>query len=165
MLDFFVAAGESLRGLRFLLLTPHVDKAQAAIEDRRLESRVVARRLAPDDVPRFLAAADAGICFVGRHPSKVASSPTKYAEYLAAGLPVVTNGWIGDSARLVAEAPWILVEEFSPRAYRQAAGRLAVLLAAPASTRDASRALATREFGLEAAIDRYESLYRRVLNR
>jgi glycosyltransferase involved in cell wall biosynthesis len=165
MLDFFVAAAESLAGLRFLLLTPHVERAQAAIGEKGLDSRVVARRLAPDDVPRYLAAADAGICFLGRHPSKVASSPTKYAEYLATGLPVITNGWIGDSARLIAEAPWILVDEFSQSAYQQAAARLAVLLAAPRSTRDASRALAAREFGLEAAIDRYESLYRRVLSR
>jgi glycosyltransferase involved in cell wall biosynthesis len=164
MLDFFVTAAQSLAPLRLLLLTPHVETAQMAIGARGLGSRVVARRLAPDDVPRYLAAADAGICFLGRHPSKVASSPTKYAEYLAAGLPVVTNGWIGDSARLGGEAPWILVEEFSQSAYQQAAERLAVLLASPGSTRDAARALATREFGLEAAINSYEALYRRVLN-
>jgi glycosyltransferase involved in cell wall biosynthesis len=164
MLDFFVVAAETLAPLRMLLLTPHVDRAQAAIRGRGLDSHVVARRLAPDDVPRYLAAADAGICFLGRHPSKVASSPTKYAEYLAAGLPVVTNSWIGDSARLGGEAPWILVEEFSRSAYQHAAERLAILLAAPDSTRDAARALATREFGLDAAIDSYETLYRRVLS-
>ncbi len=165
MLDFFEAASESIDGLRFLLLTPHVALAQPAIQARRLESRVIVRQLGPDAVPRFLAAADAGICFLGRYPSKIASSPTKYAEYLAAGLPVVTNGWIGDAAKLAGEAPWILVDEFSRSAYQQAAARLSVLLATPGPTRAACRTLATREFGLEAAIARYESLYRQVLSR
>ena len=164
MVDFFEAASESIGGLRFLLLTPHVAQALPTIEARGLESRVLVRQLAPDDVPRFLAAADAGICFLGRHPSKIASSPTKYAEYLAAGLPVVTNGWVGDAATLAGEAPWILVDDFSRPAYQQAAARLAALLETPGPTRELSRALATREFGLETAIDRYESLYRRVLS-
>jgi glycosyltransferase involved in cell wall biosynthesis len=165
MLDFFQEAARGLDGLRFLLLTPHASQAEKVIRRRSLAPRVVARRLAPDDVPRFLAAADAGICFLGNHPSKIASSPTKYAEYLAAGLPVITNGWIGDAARLAVEAPWILVGEFSPTAYRQAAARLAALLSKPIETREASRGLAAREFGLETAIDRYESLYGQVLKR
>jgi glycosyltransferase involved in cell wall biosynthesis len=165
MLDFFEAASESIDGLRFLLLTPHVALAQPAVQARRLESRVIVRQLGPEAVPRFLAAADAGICFLGRYPSKIASSPTKYAEYLAAGLPVVTNGWIGDAARLAGEAPWILVDEFSRSAYQQAAASLSVLLATPGPTRAACRTLATREFGLEAAIARYEALYRQVLSR
>jgi glycosyltransferase involved in cell wall biosynthesis len=165
MLDFFEAASESIDGLRFLLLTPHIALAKPAIQARRLESRVIVRQLGPDAVPRFLAAADAGICFLGRYPSKIASSPTKYAEYLAAGLPVVTNGWIGDAARLAGEAPWILVDEFLRPAYQQAAARLSVLLATPGPTRAACRALAAREFGLETAIARYESLYRHVLSR
>jgi glycosyltransferase involved in cell wall biosynthesis len=165
MLDFFAAASESMTDLRFLFLTPHVALLQPAIQARKIESRVVARQVIPDDVPRFLAAADAGICFLGRYPSKLASSPTKYAEYLAAGLPVITNSWIGDAALLAQEEPWILVDEFSPAAYQRAAGRLASLLATPDATRSISRALATREFGLETAVARYESLYHQVLTR
>ena len=165
MLDFFAVASESIAGLRFLLLTPHLARAQSAVQEKGLASRVIVRHLGPDAVPRFLAAADAGICFLGKHPSKIASSPTKYAEYLAAGLPVVTNGWIGDAAMLAGEAPWILVDAFSRFAYQQAAERLATLLASPGSTREESRALAAREFGLETAIARYESLYRQVLSR
>jgi glycosyltransferase involved in cell wall biosynthesis len=165
MLDFFETAADSLDGLRFLLLTPHVAQLAPAIRERGLASRVVARTLAPDDVPCFLAAADAGICFLGELPSKAASSPTKFAEYLATGLPVVTNGWIGDAARLGGESPWILVNEFSRHAHQEAAARLAALLKTPVSTREVSRALAKREFGLDIGIERYEALYRRVLER
>src|SRR5262249_29582733 len=50
----------------------------------------------PDEVPRVLCAADAGISFIRNCYSKRSSSPTKVAEYLAAGLPVVSTQGIGD---------------------------------------------------------------------
>ena len=165
MLDFFETARRATRGLRFLLLTPQTDIAEDAARLRGLAPVVSARKLAPDAVPRHLAACDAGICFLGRHASKIASSPTKYGEYLAAGLPVITNGWIGDAAALAHEKGWILVDDFGDAAYSQATTRLARLLATPASTRASARELAKREFALETAIDRYDALYRRVLAR
>jgi glycosyltransferase involved in cell wall biosynthesis len=165
MLDFFEQAARTIRGLRFLLLTPQAGTATKLVQARGLTSRVMARTLAPDAVPRYLAAADAGICFLGQHGSKVASSPTKYAEYLASGLPVITNSWIGDAARLAGQASWILVDEFSGDGYRKPTARLAELLAAPTVTRTAARSLAEHEFALETAVERYHALYRRVLDR
>lgn len=163
MLDFFESARKEVAGLRFLLLTPQTETAELAVRKRRLESVVTAIRLTPDAVPRHLAACDAGICFLGRHASKVASSPTKYGEYLAAGLPVITNGWIGDAAALGHEPSWILVDDFGDDAYRRAAARVAQLLATPALSRASARGLAEREFAIEGAIDRYDELYRSVL--
>jgi glycosyltransferase involved in cell wall biosynthesis len=135
MLDFFEEAQDAIAGLRFLLLTPQASLAEEELRSRRLAGRVVVRAPAPDAVPRYLAAADAGICFLGRHASKDASSPTKYGEYLAAGLPVVTNSWIGDAHDLAAEPTWLLVETFDPGAYRSAALGLARLLDDHAATR------------------------------
>jgi glycosyltransferase involved in cell wall biosynthesis len=165
MLDFFEAAREEIAGLRFLVLTPQLALVEHEVRSRQLVGRVVARTVPPDAVPRYLAAGDAGICFLGRHTSKDASSPTKYGEYLAAGLPVVTNGWIGDARDLAAERVWLLVEAFAPDAYRKAAFKLARLLDEPAATRLAARELAYREFALEIAIDRYHDLYMKVLGR
>lgn len=165
MLDFFETARVHTKRLRFLLLTPQSGIAEDAARVRGLGSVVTAKGLAPDAVPRYLAACDAGICFLGRLSSKVASSPTKYGEYLAAGLPVVTNGWIGDAATLAHEPEWILVDDFGEVAYRQASTRLARLLATQESTRGSARKLAEREFALETAIDRYDALYARVLAR
>jgi glycosyltransferase involved in cell wall biosynthesis len=165
MLDFFEVAREEIGGLRFLLLTPQVALAEQEVRSRQLVGRVVARAVAPDAVPRYLAAGDAGICFLGRYTSKDASSPTKYGEYLAVGLPVVTSNWIGDAHDLAVERPWLLVEAFDPSAYRKASLGLARLLDEPAATRLAARDLARREFALEMAIDRYHDLYMKVLVR
>jgi glycosyltransferase involved in cell wall biosynthesis len=115
--------------------------------------------LPPEEVPRHLAAADAGICFLGRHASKLASSPTKFGEYLACGLPVITNPWIGDAQTLAREPPWLLVDAFSAAHYRACSLRLAALLEDAERTRAAARELAVREFALDTAIDRYHAVY------
>ena len=163
MLDFFVVARQQLPDLRFLVLTMNPEVAVAAVSGRRVESGVIVRRLEPEQVPAHLAAADAGICFLGESFSKAASSPTKYGEYLATGLPVVTNGWTGDAVRLEADRTWLLVDGFDEESYRHVAVRLRGLLADPDRTREAARSLAEREFSLETALDRYDELYRQVL--
>lgn len=164
MMAFFASARRILDGLRFLILTPHREAAEAAARRRGIDGDVVARSLAPDDVPSFLAAADAGICFPGRRSSKEASFPTKYGEYLASGLPVVTNSFTGDAAALQHEPAWILVDSFDEAAYHAAARRLAALLDDRAEAVAAARAIAVRCFSLEMAVERYDALYQKVLD-
>jgi glycosyltransferase involved in cell wall biosynthesis len=50
----------------------------------------------PEDVSRYLNAADAGLLMLRVSGAHEASSPTKFAEYLAAGLPVISTPGIGD---------------------------------------------------------------------
>jgi glycosyltransferase involved in cell wall biosynthesis len=114
-------------------------------------------------MPEYLSAADAGLCFLGDHHSKAASSPTKYGEYLASGLAVVTNPWTGDAARLEGDPAWILVKDFTREAYSAAARDLRQKLDDPLRLRQSARALAARGFSMGEALDRYDALYRRVL--
>ena len=113
MTAFFATARLSIPGLRFLVLTSEPARAMRAAQAAGVADAVMAFQVPPDDVPRHLAAADAGLCFLSNSPSKNASSPTKYAEYLASGLPVVTNPWTGDARELSGERPWILVGGFT----------------------------------------------------
>lgn len=163
MASFFRAARKEIRDLHFLVLSPQLEAARRAVADAGVSTHATVLALRPEDVPAYLAAADAGICFVGDLPSKRASSPTKYGEYLASGLPVVTNPWTGDAADLRGQPGWILVESFNDDAYRDGARVLSSVLDRPADAAAAARALAEREFGLEAAISRYDQLYRAVL--
>src|SRR5205814_3256000 len=96
-------------------------EARRLLAGHRLAADTRVVRARPEEVPAWLSVADAGLCFLGDHHSKAASSPTKYGEYLAAGLAVVTNPWTGDAARLRGEHAWILVGAFSREAYREAA--------------------------------------------
>jgi glycosyltransferase involved in cell wall biosynthesis len=77
------------------------------------------------EVPSYLSAADAGISFIKPCFSKLASSPTKNAEYLACGLPLILNAGIGDSDALAEK--WnvgALVTDFTEGEYTRAIDRI-----------------------------------------
>jgi glycosyltransferase involved in cell wall biosynthesis len=120
----------------------------------------------PERLPRILGACDAGISFIMPSYSKRASSPTKIGEYLAAGLPVVTNAGIGDVDRLFADGVCgVLTATMDGAALAQAAGKLLELMARP-STGTECRRLAVRELGLaEVGTPRYTTLLRRLVER
>jgi glycosyltransferase involved in cell wall biosynthesis len=114
-------------------------------------------------VPSYLAAADAGLSFIKRCVSKLASSPTKNAEYLACGLPLIINAGIGDSDALIND--WksgALLEEFTDDEYARIGSVIETMAAQPGS-RESARAVAEQVFDLETVgVERYAALYERV---
>jgi glycosyltransferase involved in cell wall biosynthesis len=162
MLAFFNVARQEITDLRFMILTPQTAIARERAAAAGLQERILTRYVPPNEVPAYLAAADAGISLNKRIASKRASSPTKHGEYLASGLAVVADSWTGDSSRFSDEEPWVAVREFTDEEYRRATERLRRLLTTPALARQQARALAEREFDLRVAVDRYDTLYKRL---
>ena len=123
------------------------------------------RAVTAADVPSYLSAADAGLAFIKRCVSKLASSPTKNGEYLACGLPLILNAGIGDSDALIDQwSAGVLIEEFTETEYASAGEHIEAMAAAPGA-RDKARRIAEQVFHLEnVAGQRYASLYERVLN-
>jgi glycosyltransferase involved in cell wall biosynthesis len=163
MITFFLTARRTIPGLRFLILTPQEKEARHLVAQLDPVTGISIGRALPEEVPAYLAAADAGICFLEKCFSKKASSPTKYGEYLACGLPVIADSWTGDSCRLSNEVAWIAVERFHNTDYELATRRLLDLLQHPDRARASARELALREFSLTSGLDRYEALYRQVI--
>jgi glycosyltransferase involved in cell wall biosynthesis len=167
MADFFAAARREHPDLRLLVVT-QADPAPIEAELARVgvgREHYVVNRSAPEEIGRYLAAADFGISFVRPCVSKISSSPTKVAEYLAAGLPTVTTA-IGDLPELLAGGrAGVLVEAFSSPAYDEAAAEVARLVADP-EARERCRRLARERLSLdEVGIPRYDRLYRAVAGR
>jgi glycosyltransferase involved in cell wall biosynthesis len=133
-------------------------KKRAVPEDRFSVLSVPARL-----VPSYLAAADAGMSFIKRCVSKIASSPTKNAEYLACGLPLIINAGIGDSDALINE--WkagVLLEDFTDAEYARTQTLIEAIAAQP-DVRKSVRAVAERVFDLQTVgVERYAALYERV---
>ena len=118
----------------------------------------------PAEIPRYLKAADVGLSFIKPCYSKLSSSPTKIAEYLASGLPVVCNTGIGDlDEQIGMDRVGIIIREFNQAAYEQALRDLEEL------RRDESLAercleSARRRFDLEqVGGERYRRLYCNLL--
>jgi glycosyltransferase involved in cell wall biosynthesis len=158
MVDFARVARHAVPG-RVLFLTPQVEAARAAGAD---PDWAEVRAAAPGAVPDILRRARAAFFLIRPTPAKRASSPTKFAEALACGLPVAANGAAGGLDTLLeSERVGALVERCDEDAYRDAARRLRALLDDP-ETGARCRRLAEARYSLDAAVGAYLDLYREL---
>lgn len=156
MVDFARVARHEVPG-RVLFLTPQPDEVRRAGADPDWADALSA---APGDVPAFLRRARASFFLIRPTPAKRASSPTKFAEALACGLPVAANGAAGELDTLLErERVGTLIATCDDDAYLRAARRLRALLDDP-GTAPRCRALAETRYSLDAAADAYLDLYR-----
>jgi glycosyltransferase involved in cell wall biosynthesis len=161
MLDFLAVGRSVIPDLRFLVLTPHVGLMETEARRRGLSAAVHAVSVLPAAMPAHLSAADFGISFVAPSPSKAASSPTKIAEYLACGLPVVSNAGVGDVELQARGAPWVVIRRLCSSDYHAGVARVQALLRDP-GCRAASREAAQRLFSLDSAVASYLAFYQCV---
>lgn len=114
-------------------------------------------RVAPEAVPGYLCAADAGISFVKAGYATQSRSPTKIPEYLACGLPIIANPGVGDVDELIKKnRVGVLVESFSEVGYTKALEELEAL----GDIGGRCRAVAEANFDLETIGGaRYRRLY------
>ena len=167
MADFFASVVRRNPEAHMLWLTTGShDRVRELMRGRNIsKENFSVLSVAAADVPSYLAAADAGLSFIKRCVSKVASSPTKNGEYLACGLPVIINEGIGDSDALVDQ--WqagVLIEEFNETEFEAAAREIEAMVVAP-EARVKARRVAEQLFHLETVGGaRYAALYERVLN-
>ncbi len=121
-------------------------------------------QVTPEQVPYYLKAADLAISFIKPCYSKQSSSPTKIAEYLASGLPVVCNAGVGDLDQLILRSrAGALLTDFTQATYQQALDEIETMLS-DTGTRERLREVARREFDLvTVGRTRYRRLYERLL--
>ena len=134
MMALFVQFTKERPSARFVFLANNgeelVQAARAAhgVSRERISFLSVDR----DEVPAFLAIADASVIFIRADMSKAGCSPTKLAELFACGVPVIANSGVGDMDRIIDPKlnGSVLVADFSipryarlQRKYWQGTGR------------------------------------------
>lgn len=149
---------------KFLVLSHNDTKllVDAAIAAGLPPEDVIVKSAAPREMSRYLAACDVGLSFIQSCFAKMGSSPTKVAEYLAAGALAVLSGDIGDQAELAEEKQsCVVLSAFDDFAIDAAARRTVSLLREPyASRASKAREAATRRLGLEeVGVPRYVRMY------
>lgn len=87
----------------FLVLTPDTDAASALARRMLPNGRYEIRSARHDEVPRYLCASDLGILLRAPDPTNEVACPTKFAEYVLSGLPVLISSGIGDCSPFVAQ--------------------------------------------------------------
>src|SRR5205814_6503375 len=141
----FVVLGKHNPAAYFLwLTTTKHERIRKLMKDRAVsESDYQVLSATPGEMPSYLSASDVGLAFIKACFSKLASSPTKYAEYLGCGLPLIINAGIGDSDALILdEQTGALVRDFTAAEYDQAAAIIDRFAADQENTRRRTRAVA-----------------------
>jgi hypothetical protein len=114
------------------------------------------------EVPTELAKIDIGIFFIKPVFSKQASSPVKQGEFMAMGIPVITNSGIGDTDSVIQRYnSGILINDFTLSDYRKAVCEIEKL-------RTASKINllkgASEYFSLEYGVETYNTVYAKIFN-
>ena len=104
------------------------------------------------------------ICKLDAGPSLSAAMPTKIAEFLACGRPVVVNKGLGDMDQFIAEFDAGVVIDEDLRNLPEGASKLIDLISDP-DTPNRCRALAEKYFSMDVGADKYLKLYSEMLNR
>jgi glycosyltransferase involved in cell wall biosynthesis len=169
MADFFAEFLQRKPDAHFLWLLPS--------GHRRIRNLMQDRGIAPEnytvlavlsrEVSSYLSASDAGLALIKPCFSKLASSPTKTAEYLACGLPIIMNAGIGDSDALITgENVGVLIHNFDRQDYARAVFEVEGFARNAGQTRRLSREVAAKLFDLRrVGIERYTRLYERLVER
>jgi glycosyltransferase involved in cell wall biosynthesis len=134
--------------------------------DRGLSAQdFLIRKVSPSEIPDYLSAADLAISFIKPCYSKLSSSPTKLAEYLAAGLPVVCNSGIGDVDDVIeSERVGVILRKLDREGYSNGLREVEMLQREGAELSTRCRDAAVKHFDLEkVGGERYVRLYRSVL--
>lgn len=111
------------------------------------------------DVPALVRQMTVGAAIIKPSYSKIASAPTKLAEYLGCGVPCVGNTKVGDmEATLEGERVGVALTDFSDADHASGAQRMLDLLADPDL---AARCAATAErlFSLDVGVAAYREIY------
>jgi glycosyltransferase involved in cell wall biosynthesis len=162
MLDFFAAARARDANTFVLILTQRdVEKIVGNLKARGFaDTDFFVGSVAPAEIPSFLEASDISISFIKACYSKLSSSPTKIAEYLASGVPIISNRGVGDVAEVIEAAQvGAIIEDFTPESYEKALQKVQDM----GDLSEKCRLTAEREFHLEkVAGAKYRLLYSKL---
>lgn len=113
----------------------------------------------PSEIPFVLHAGDIGLSLCVGTFSKTASAPTRFAEYLAAGMPVIVTPGIGDLVEIVERYQVGVVLGGDQDDDVRSAALRALELAGQPETRERCRRTARELFDVAVGSRRYDELY------
>lgn len=146
--------------VHLLVLTPDLEAATALAAETLPPGRYTIRSAPHHEVPRHLRAADLGILLRAPDPLNEVACPTKFAEFMMSGLPVLISAGIGDCSRFVAEQDaGAVLDAPDPAA---AADAVARLRAEPDAARRARIGAAGRTLSRQHYVGEMAALYRRM---
>ncbi len=156
MLDFYIVFREKYTSSKFLFITaenPNYILERAKTKGISEES-IIIKKSAHNSVPSYMLTFDYSIFFIKSTFSKSASSPTKQAELMAMGIPIICNSGVGDTDTIVIEhCAGSVIFNLDRLSYKQQLNQGIKFDKAKASK------AAQNEFSLKEGVARYQKVY------
>jgi glycosyltransferase involved in cell wall biosynthesis len=161
MLDFFIVLKSRFPNAKFLFIT-HDEHERIRLEagKRGIENDVLFQGASRLDVPILLSLSKLSIFFIRPTFSKLASSPTKQAEIMAMGIPLICNSGVGDTDTLVEKySAGYVIKNFTKSKYLTTVGEMNLDLFEKKNLRSGALDYAS----LDEGIRRYGSVYKKSM--
>jgi len=111
------------------------------------------------EIPQYISIGNASIFFIVTSFSGKAVSPTKQAEVLSLGLPIVANSGLGDTDAILRETKsGVVLKHFTQSEYQRLAEEILQFEKGKEQTREAAK----QYFTLESGIEKYDSIYKNL---
>ncbi len=163
MMRFCKMASEKIPQSKFLFISPHrhEDILKAAAKHNLSAEKIILKKAARKEVPVYLSVSDYSLFFIKPCYSKMSSSPTKHGEIMAMGIPVITNGGVGDVKEIVLEnKAGIIVESFTDQEFYKV---IVQLQNKDLFNKNEISLAASKVYALENAIAQYKRVYDIIL--
>jgi len=157
----------------FQLVREHLPDARLLIVNRLEQGMIRQRALAAGvdssaleitaadhrDMPRQIGRMSAGMALIKPSYSKIASAPTKLAEYLGCGVPCLGNAGVGDMEEILeGEQVGVALKSMSPAELAGGVTRLIDLAREP-NRQQRCRDVARKLFSLDVGVRAYSNIY------
>jgi len=162
MIDFFKVLKEKVKNSFFLFLANRdKDIIDAKMKEQGIPKEDYAVRSAAYlDVAKWLSVADASIFFIKPTFSKKTSCPTKFAELLGCGIPVIANSKVGDVDQIVkSNKIGVVIDKFDTASYKTAVNGLLNLMNDRDALKMRCRSTARRLLSLRGGVKHFHEIY------
>ncbi|MFW5968590.1 MAG: glycosyltransferase, partial [Persicimonas sp.] len=162
LLEYFEKVWERDERARLVVLTGNRDQIDERMHRVSFpEEAMTVTRVAPDEVPAYVAAADVGLAFRAPSFSQLGVSPIKVGEYLLCGTPVLSTAGVGDlDEQLGGRHTGRLLDELDDDHLAEAADWLYDdVVPNRDAYRERCREVGVDEFGMDACVRRYRRAF------
>jgi glycosyltransferase involved in cell wall biosynthesis len=165
MMIFFNQITVSLPSSKFLFISNQDEKEiiRAAEKNNIPKEKIIVTQAEREEIPILLSLASYSVFFIKPCLSKQASSPTKHAEVMAMGIPVISNSGIGDVETIIKKYnSGFIINDFTKKEYLRVAEEIR---STKRINEKSIRKGAEDYFDLKKAIEKYNLLYQTILNK
>lgn len=162
MMRFFKMLIARIPNARFLFITPHGQEEifRHARKSNISPDKIMVRHANREEVPLFLSLSHYSLFFIKPCFSKQASSPTKHAEIMAMGIPVISNAGVGDIQEIINQSQsGIVLDDLDESNWDKAINHLSSKIFNKQKIRNA----AIDFYDLNKAVRKYRDVYRLII--